>query len=101
MAGALFAPMTPGPSVLFRIGSLSTISNRWSRCPGVAAVKLKEAHSPLPLRRAPDKEPPGARESICFRAFHLASLNAAPTTGRLFVATKGKRTFEKPLPEVF
>ena len=48
LAGVLFAHMTPGSSVPFQIGSSSTFSSRWSRCPGATAAKPKETDSPSP-----------------------------------------------------
>jgi hypothetical protein len=79
MAGVLFAPTTRGPSVLFRIGSLSTSSNRWSRCPGAGAIKLKEALSPSPLRKAPNKEPPGRGSEEASALLILAIPNVSQT----------------------
>src|SRR5579864_9451879 len=108
MAGALFAPMTPGPFVLLRIGSSSTFSNRCRRCPGAGAVELKEAHSPFPLPRAPKKEPPRRGSEGCFRASYLAvpntppaSLNRHPLGDGHFFATKAfERMIRKPVENV-
>lgn len=96
MAGALFAPMMPGPSVLLRIGSSSTFSNRCKRCPGVGAVELKEAHSPFPLRRAPNKEPPGRGSNGASALFIWLIQNPAYVSGTvphgdaILLQTKGK-----------
>jgi hypothetical protein len=41
--------MTPGSSVLSRIGNPSAFSKRCKRCPGVGAIRLKKGELTVPL----------------------------------------------------
>lgn len=49
IGGSFIALMTPGSSVLSRIGNPSAFSKRCKRCPGVGAIRLKKGELTVPL----------------------------------------------------